>query len=156
MTTNDNIQNFLDAELEELNTNSDEPTELLVPQNSGVAFLDPANFPDLDEAEVGVSMETKYFEFNQPDMVVRAIFNGLGVMKKRNASGELDEIPAIYFQTKDGVYLNGGDNLVEQLRHVKAGTPIQITYLGKQTTKSGNKVNKFDVRLLNVKPTNPF
>jgi len=151
-------EQFLNDELERIQTAEGETTELLAPQNAptGVSILNPADFPNLDDAEVGVSMETKYFEFNQPNMVVRAIFNGVGVMKKRNSiTNELDEIPAIYFQTKDGVFLNGGDNLVEQLRHLQPGTPIQIIYIGKVKTKSGNNVNKFDVRLLNVRP-NPF
>lgn len=151
-------EQFLNQELERIQTQENEPTELLAPvmSQSGISILNPTEFPDLDDAEVGVSMETKYFEFNQPNLTVRAIFNGVGSMKKRNSiTNELDEIPAIYFQTKDGVFLNGGDNLVEQLRHLQPGTPIQITYLGKVKTKSGNNVNKFDVRLLNFKP-NPF
>ena len=151
-------EEFLNEELERIHTEDGKETELLAPKqlDSGISILNPADFPDLDEAEVGVSLETKYFEFNQPNTTVRAIFNGVGIMKKRNAAtGELDEIPAVYFQTKEGVFLNGGDNLVEQLRHLPAGTPIQIIYIGKVKTKSGNNVNKFDIRVLNVAKT-PF
>ena len=155
---NNQIEGFLNEEIERLQTDSGEATELMVPKHidEGVSILNPADFPDLEEAEIGVSLETKYFEFNTPNMTVRAIFNGIGTMKKRNSTtDELEELPAVYFQTKDGVFLNGGDNLVEQLRHARSGTPIQIIYIGKVKTKSGNNVNKFDIRLLNVKP-NPF
>jgi len=152
-------EDFLNDELARIQTADGEATELLAPKqlDDGISILNPADFPDLDEAETGVSLETKYFEFNQPNMTVRAIFNGIGKMKKRNSiTNELDEIPAVYFQTKDGVFLNGGDNLVEQLKHLRAGTPIQIIYIGKVKTKSGNNVNKFDIRLLNVKQPSPF
>lgn len=144
-------KDFLEEELNAIITTDGKPTELLATKPSGIEFLNPADFPDLDEAEEGISLETKYFEFNVPGLIVRAIFNGIGVMKKRNSVGNLEEIPAVYFQTKDGVYLNGGDNLVNQLQHVKPGTPIQITYIGKQKTASNNNVNKFDVKVLNLR-----
>ena len=152
---NDNIQDFLNSELEAIQTEEGKTTELLAPAKpAGIEILNPADFPDLDDAEEGISLETKYKEFAQGE-IVRAIFNGMGKMSKRNQQGGLDEIPAVYFQTKTGVYLNGGDNLVNQLMHVRAGTPIQITFLGKQKTNSGNNVNKFDVKILNVR-SNPF
>lgn len=152
---NDNIQDFLNRELEAIQTEEGKTTELLAPARPvGIEILNPADFPDLDEAEEGISLETKYKEFVQGE-IVRAIFNGMGKMSKRNQDGSMSELPAVYFQTKTGVFLNGGDNLVNQLMHVRAGTPIQITFLGKQKTNSGNNVNKFDVKILNVR-ANPF
>jgi hypothetical protein len=150
---NQSMEDFLNSELNAIVTADGKETELLAPKAapSGIEFLNPADFPNLDDAEEGISLETKYFEFNVPGLIVRAIFNGLGVMKKRNSVGNLEEIPAVYFQTKDGVYLNGGDNLVNQLQHCKPGTPIQITYIGKQKTASNNNVNKFDVKVLNIR-----
>ena len=147
---NDNVQDFLNSELEAIQTEEGKTTELLAPAKpAGIEILNPADFPDLDDAEEGISLETKYKEFAQGE-IVRAIFNGMGKMSKRNSAGGLDEIPAVYFQTK-----TGGDNLVNQLMHVRAGTPIQITFLGKQKTNSGNNVNKFDVKILNVR-SSPF
>jgi hypothetical protein len=150
-------QEWLENELNAIQTADGKETELLAPKDAqGVSFLNPADFPDLDDADTGISLETKYYEFNQPNTVVRAVFNGIGKMNKRNTDGSMSELPAAYFQTKEGVYLNGGDNLVNQLTHVRAGTPIQITYLGKVKTNNGNNVNKFDIRVLNIRTGNPF
>ena len=156
---NDNIQDFLNSELEAiqneehaLQTTDGKSTELTVPAEvRGIEILNPSDFPNLDEADEGISLETKYKEFNVTGEIVRAVFNGMGKMNKRNPNGHIEELPAVYFQTKDGVYLNGGDNLVNQLQHDRAGTPIQITYLGKVKTNSGNNVNKFDVKILNLR-----
>lgn len=130
------------------------PTDLIAPKQleRGIEILNPAEFPDLDDAEVGISLETKYREFNQPGEIVRAVFNGIGKMSKRNKDGGLDELPAAYFQTKEGVFLNGGDNLVNQLSNIRPGTRIQIKYIGKVKTNSGNNVNKFEVNVLNQSP----
>ena len=138
----------------EIVTTDGKETELLAPKqlDRGIEILNPAEFPDLDDATVGISVETKYREFSQPGEIVRAVFNGIGKMSKRNQSGGMDELPAAYFQTKDGVYLNGGDNLVNQLQAIRPGTPIQIKYVGKVKTNSGHNVNKFEVNILRPSP----
>lgn len=119
-----------------------------------MAFLNPSEMPDLDNAEVGISIEPKYHEFVLGQSV-RGIFNGIGHITKKNDNGEgYTDVPAIVFQTKDGVKLNAGASLVNQMRNIPPGTAVQITYSGQEKTGNGYKVNKFDVRLLNVPRVN--
>jgi hypothetical protein len=136
----------------ELAIPNDESTELAEPSDFGneMAFLNPAEMPDLDSAEVGISIEPKYHEFVLGE-AVRGIFNGIGHITKKNDNGDgYTNVPAIVFQTKDGVKLNAGASLVNQMRNIPPGTAVQITYSGQEKTGNGYKVNKFDVRLLNV------
>ena len=140
----------------QLATQNDQPTELVdTSNNHGLAFVNPADMPDLDAAEVGMSIEKKYFEFIKEGDTVRAVFNGMDYIttnkKDENGNEVRKQIPAIVFQSKDGVYLNSGASLVEQFKTIPAGTPVQITYSGEVKTNSGNKVKKYDVRLLNVR-----
>jgi hypothetical protein len=114
-----------------------------------MAFVMPGDFPDLDNAEVGMSIEKRYFEFDLKGKKIRAVFNGMDFITSAK-NGERKQIPAICFQTKEGVFLNSGASLVEQFKSIPPGTPVQIEYLGDAKTASNNNVKKFDVRLLNV------
>ncbi len=133
-------------------------TELTVsPQKfEGMHFLSPEQLPDLDGATTGISLTPKYYEgFIKEGDKVRAVYNGLTVIRsnKNVAPGDPPkEIPTVVFQNKDGVFLHSGANLVDQLRGFPAGNPIQITFLGQEKTGNGNKINKFDVVVLNVNP----
>lgn len=128
---------------------ANEHTDLAESHSGSMAFVMPGDFPDLDNAEVGMSIEKKYFEFDMKGKKVRAVFNGMdSIVSAKN--GERKQIPAICFQTKEGVFLNSGASLVEQFRNIPPGTPVQIEYLGDAKTASGNNVKKFDVRLLDV------
>lgn len=128
---------------------NDQPADLAEAHPGSMAFVMPGDFPDLDTAEIGMSIEKKYFEFDLKGKKVRAVFNGMDFITSAK-NGERKQIPAICFQTKDGVFLNSGASLVEQFRNIPAGTAVQIEYLGDAKTASGNNVKKFDVRLLNV------
>lgn len=143
--------------MNEIVSTTGEVTELTKPSNfgQGMAFLNPADMPDLETAEVGMSIEPKYYEFLNVGDSVRAIFNGMGhiTKKNQNADGFIDT-PAIVFQTKEGVYLQAGANLVQQMQNIPPGTAVQITFSGKEKTNGGFNVNKFNVRLLNVPRVN--
>jgi len=130
-----------------------EEAELMAPTSTeGLHFTNPSEFPDLDEAEAGVSLEMKYYDFAAMPAVVRAIYNGMTqINKKDQKTGEMTKMNAAVFQTKEGVFLNSGDNLMNQLAKLMPGTPIQITFEGKEKTSGGNNVNKFSVRILNLK-----
>ena len=118
-------------------TTDGKPTDLIAPNdNSMLAFVNPVDMPNLENAEVGMSIEQKYYEFSEKGQKVRAIYNGLKHIITKKGEDER---------------LNAGASLVEQLSNIPPGTPIEITYLGKEKTNSGFNVNKFDVRLLNVK-----
>ena len=135
--------------MNDLVTANDQPAELAEIQPNSMAFVMPGDFPDLDNAEIGMSIEKKYFEFDMKGKKVRAVFNGMDFITSAK-NGERKQIPSICFQTKEGVFLNSGASLVEQFRNIPPGTAVQIEYLGDAKTASGNNVKKFDVRLLNV------
>ena len=144
-------------EPEYIETDSHESTELIKPAdfNQSLAFLNPAEMPDLDNVEVGMSIEPKYLEFKTLGQSVRAVFNGITSISTRDrATQVLKPIPAVVLQTKEGIFLNAGASLVQQMGKLQPGTAIQITYSGTEKTGSGNNVNKFDVRLLGVPRVN--
>src|SRR5262245_24916690 len=93
-------------------------TELVAtPDPESMAFVLPADMPDLEAAEVGMSIEQKYYEFTQAGQSVRAVFNGFkSIISKKD--GERKEIPAIVFQNREGVFLNSGASLVGQFRNI--------------------------------------
>jgi hypothetical protein len=152
---------YVDVEHEEVvkGTNG-EDTELAVTpkQFEALQFMTPEDIPDLSDENVtvGTSLAPQYYEgFVKEGDFVRAIFNGMTVVKTRKNIKPGDpakESETVVFQNKDGVFLHSGANLVSQLRGYPAGKPIQITFLGQEKTGSGNNINKFDVRVLNVNP----
>ena len=137
-----------------------EATELMASPKKfeGLSFMAPEDIPDLsDEAATpGFSLAPQYYEgFIKPGDKVRAIYNGMTVIKSNKnvkPGNPPKEIETIVFQNRDGVFLHSGANLVSQLRSFPAGKPIQITYTGKEKTGSGNEINKFEVRVLNMNP----
>lgn len=132
-------------------TADNQPTDLIARDNGEhLAFVNPADLPDLDSAETGMMLEKKYYEFKDAGQVVRAVYNGMQTITSKK-NDEEKQVPAIVFQNKEGVFLNSGASLVDQFASIPPGTPVEIKYMGKEKTKSGNQVNKFEVRLLNVK-----
>ena len=124
----------------------------------GLQFISPDDIPDLSDegVTIGASLAPQYYEgFIKPGDSVRAIYNGMTIIKSRKNIKPGDpakEIETVVFQNKDGVFLHSGANLISQLRGFPAGKPIQITFVGKEKTGSGNEINKFEVRVLNVVP----
>jgi hypothetical protein len=135
-------------------------TELVVSPKKfdGLAFMSPDDIPDLSDnaVTVGTSLAPQYYQgFVKAGDSLRAIYNGLTVIKSRKnipAGAPAKEIETVVFQNRDGVFLHSGANLVSQLRGYPVGKPIQITFLGEEKTGSGNKINKFEVRVLNIVP----
>lgn len=153
-------EEYVDLEDEQvIKGTSGEATELVAPRKfEGLNFVAPDDIPDLsDEAATpGFSLSPQYYEgFVNPGDKVRAVFNGHTIIRsnKNVKPGEPSkEIETVVFQNRDGVFLHSGANLVSQLRGFPSGKPIQITYLGKEKTGSGNQINKFEVRVLNLLP----
>jgi hypothetical protein len=152
---------YHDLEEEEITIKgtSGELTELTAPKKfEGLQFISPDDIPDLSEenATAGASLAPQYYEgFIKAGDSVRAIYNGMTVIKSRKnikPSDPAKEIETVVFQNKDGVFLHSGANLISQLRGFPAGKPIQITFVGKEKTGSGNEINKFEVRVLNLNP----
>lgn len=120
-------------------------TNSLVPNNSGMVAVDPAAFPDLDSAPVGINVDPKYHEF-QTGEIVRGYFCGL-VMRTIKGSDLLTAV----IQTKGGFLMNSGVGLVGQLTHVQPGTPIQVKFVGKKTVgEKGERTNLFEVNVLDA------
>jgi hypothetical protein len=135
-----------------------EETELSAPADfgNGLAFLNPEEMPDLESADVGINIQPEYVEFINVGDKIRAVYNGIThiTTKDKQNPGEYKKIEAVVMQTKDGVKLNAGASLVNQFRNLRPGTAVQVTYSGKEKTKSGNEVKTYDVRLLNVPRVN--
>ncbi len=152
---------YVDVEHEEVvkGTNGGDTELAVAPQQfDALQFMSPDDIPDLSDENVtvGTSLAPQYYEgFIKEGDSVRAIFNGMTYVKSRKNIRPGDppkEIETVVFQNKDGVFLHSGANLVSQLRGYPAGKPIQITFLGQEKTGSGNNINKFDVRVLNINP----
>lgn len=126
-------------------------TTALVPLDSeAVQILQPEQLPDLDAMDEGMSLAPSYREF-QEGQSVRAVLCGFSEMESQKKDGQ-DKgrmIPMAVFQSKDGVWVNAGANLVQQVKNVPIGTALQVTFKGKERTKGGFSVNTFEVRLLN-------
>lgn len=120
--------------------------EAVVNVNRVPQLIAPDQLPDLDAMEQGFSLQAKYIEFEQVGTCERGVF--LGFTQMINQQGV--SIDVANFQNKQGVWVNAGANLVSQLRNVPEGTPLAVTYNGKEDTKRGNKVKVFDVRILNA------
>jgi hypothetical protein len=135
-----------------------ETTDLAVPDNfgHGLSFLNPSDMPDLDQAEVGFNIQPESMEFKNAGETLRAVFNGFTFLKVKDKvnKGQYTEKQAAVLQTKTGVKINMGANLLKQLALVPVGTAVQITYKGLERTNNGNDVKVYDVNLLNVPRTN--
>lgn len=133
-------------------------TDLAVPDNfgQGLSFLNPADMPDLDQAEVGFNIQPESVEFKNPGDAIRAVFNGFTFLKVKDKvnKGQYVDRQAAVLQTKNGIKINMGANLLKQLALVPTGTAVQITYKGLERTAGGNDVKVYDVHLLNIPRAN--
>jgi hypothetical protein len=130
-------------------TQEGETTDLVAPHNAmtNLAFVNPADLPDLDKAEIGMSIEPKYFEFKNAGDSLRGVYIGnTTITSKTNKN----IIPTVVLQNKDGFFLNSGASLVDQLGKLPTGTAVQVTFTGTEKTSNGYNVKKFDVRILNT------
>lgn len=130
-----------------------ETSALLAPAKNELSYLNPAEMPNLDEAEAGFSLEATYKKFVIAGETFRAVFNGFTTIRK-NENGQVVPMTAAVLQNKDGLFLNSTSNILDQLQRVPIGTAVQITYQGDQKTASGYNVKKFEIRVLNVARAN--
>jgi hypothetical protein len=135
-----------------------EPTELTAPENFGqdLNFINPTDIPDLESAELGFNIQPESIEFKVEGETLRAVFNGFTTFKVKDKvnKGEYINRKTAVFQTKNGIKINMGANLIKQMELVPVGTAVQITYKGEQKTNSGNEVKIYEVMTLNVKRVN--
>jgi hypothetical protein len=144
-------------ETEVLNQNGEE-TGVLAPSNfgDGLAFINPADIPDLETAEIGMNIQPESFEFKNEGEKLRGVFVGFTIFNVKDRMNEGKYIPkkTAVIQTKQGFKTNMGANLVKQLESIPAGNAIEITYKGEQRTGNNNKVKSYEIHLLNVKVPN--
>lgn len=119
-----------------------------------VAVLNPDQVPDLDNMDEGSNLSPEYWEATNPGDTRRGVLIGWSKMKSKNADRNSGSafVDMAVFQNKQGIFTNAGASLTQQLRHIPLGTPMQITYEGKERTNNGFNVNKFRVISLVGKP----
>ena len=133
--------------------NENETQEVEVYQVPAQGLMLAQDLPDLDSMSASDQPLTMTYLVFEKGQIIRANYAGIKVIKsKKNLKEGEDfrELDAVVLQTKDNIYLNSGANLVEQLRMIPIGTPVQVTFSGKEQTTNGNNVNKFDVRPLSM------
>lgn len=75
----------------------------------------------------------------------------MGVKEVPNEEGD-EKVLCAGFMSTDGVFIAGQMVLVDAVRGLTKGTPIEITYEGKKkNTSSDGSTNLFTVKLLNLK-----
>jgi hypothetical protein len=161
------IKNFVDEDIY-LNQGTDDPlnddmpfadepqatgSELVAvePAKPSIAYIDPASVPDLDDYNEGMNIAPKYWEVEEKGATLRAVL--IGWSKLKSANGGLVEMAVL--QNRAGIWTCAATNLVQQLTPISFGTPLQITFMGKEKTNNGFWVKKYDVRMLNPKPALP-
>lgn len=146
--------NTIENETEVILNQHGEPTELTAPADfgNGLSFLNPTDMPDLDAAEVGFNIQPESVEFKTEGETLRAVFNGFTTFNVKDQVNEGQYVPrkTAVLQTKSGIKINMGANLLKQLDLIPVGTAIQITYRGEQKTNGGRKVKVYEVHTLNV------
>jgi hypothetical protein len=121
------------------------------PAKPSIAYMPPAEMPDLDDMNEGMNIAPKYWEVEEKGATLRAYLIGWSTMK--STSGKLVDMAVL--QNRSGIWTSSGTNLVQQLRNISLGTALQITFSGKEKTNNGFWVKKYDVRMLNPKPALP-
>jgi hypothetical protein len=132
---------------------SDEPettgSELVAVEavKPSIAYIPPTEVPDLDDMNEGMNIAPQYWEAHNKGETKRGVLIGWSTLNGQNGP-----VPLAVFQNKEGIWTCAGTNLVQQVRNLSIGTPLQATYEGEEKTNKGFKVNKFTVLLLNAKP----
>lgn len=134
----------------------EQTTSKAVATVSEMAVVSPELLEQLDEFEesaVTLNADSKEFEIGE---VMRCFFAGMDEMTFNDPKDEEKTITkdAFRFVDKTGkVFICASTSLVNTVRSLKEGTPIQITCTGEEKVKRG-KMKTFDVRALRPKKEN--
>lgn len=120
------------------------------PVKPSIAYIDPTQVPDLDDYNEGMNIAPQYWEVENKGETKRGVLIGWSVLNGQNGV-----VPMAVLQNREGIWTSAGTNLVQQLRNLSIGTPVVVTYDGKEKTGKGNMVKKFTVKMLNPKPAAP-
>lgn len=137
-------------------SNTENTQEIAVAANTEIAVTEqqlPTNFADLLEASANVgklkevvTLTNAYIELEKPSDSFKGIFVGFIQMSVTDkVTGELRQMSAAQFLIDKKMFINGGVNLVSQLKksNVPSGTPVKVTYV----RKDGN-VKVYELTLL--------
>lgn len=118
----------------------------LVVSNEKLAEIE-TRLARLDTMQTGICLNAKYKEFDSVGEVMRGIYLGTkSIFKGRGA--ERQEIPAVQWIDADKqLWINAGTILVNQLKDVPSGTPVEIIYSEKIKMDIGIAKN-YEVRAL--------
>ena len=108
------------------------------------------DFSALDEAEVGINVKPIYWSPTKAGQTSRGYFQGYNHISKNEPEG-LKQIEVAQWLNGEGMFINGGAGFVKLFADIPVGSPIQITYKGKEKTAKGFSVNTFEINLLNLK-----
>lgn len=101
----------------------------------------------LDQMTTGVCLNAKYKEFDAVGEVVRGIYLGIKPIYKGRGA-ERQEIPAAQWIDSDKqLWINAGTILVNQMKDIPSGTPVEILYSEKIKMDVGIAKN-YEVRAL--------
>lgn len=117
------------------------------PAKPSIAYMDPTQVPDLDDMNEGMNIAPQYWEVEEKGEAKRGVLIG---WSKLNGQNGLVDMAVL--QNREGIWTSAATNLVQQLRNMSIGTPLQATYEGKEKTGNGFWVKKFTVKMLNPKP----
>jgi len=137
-------------------SNTENTQEIAVAANTEIAVTEqqlPTNFSELLEASANVgklkevvTLTNAYIELEKPSDSFKGIFVGFIQMSVTDkVTGELRQMSAAQFLIDKKMFINGGVNLVSQLKksNVPSGTPVKVTYV----RKDGN-VKVYELTLL--------
>jgi hypothetical protein len=107
---------------------------------------------NLSNMSAGVSLNPRYYEFENAGDTVRGVFLGFKQLTMTDrATGKPKAVNAVMWmdETKS-VFVNAGASLVGIFTEVDVPQfhGVQIEYTGETKTKSGNNVKIYDVRIL--------
>lgn len=108
--------------------------------------------PDLDEMEVlPIDLIQDYWTPEKPGESKRVFLEAVREMEKKDeVTGDLYLAEVAYFieQMPDGSHkqiTNQSVKLVSTVKGLAPGTPLQITYLGKKRTQTGNQMDSWHI-----------
>lgn len=126
----------------------------LTPKNSfeGILIIpNTESIGKLESAEAGASLSVSYRTKEEwatlKDLPQRCYYMGL----KEVPNEDQETVLCAAFMGKGGVWIAGQMVLVDAVRTLAKGTPLQITFLGDKKNKSSKgNTNLFKVELLNI------
>jgi hypothetical protein len=153
MTTNDVIERDETMEGAHL--------DIVAVKSMPLPTVTPEMFDALERMPEGFSLQQAYLVFDVPGKSYRLLYVGLGEMWSPEQNKNIQTAMFMWRNPETKAIqrvIHAGDNLVKQLQNcpiMTNGTPVKVTFVGKEKANSGRFFNKFDVVVLNPNGTQP-